>query len=53
MSDDTVNGGLIDVSGLSLSELRDEADGSGLASALQRILAVQEEAGHHGFNSTI
>jgi FXSXX-COOH protein len=53
MSDNLADGGLIDVSALSLSELLEEVDESSLASALERILAAQQEEGHHGFNANI
>jgi len=57
MSDDIVDGGLVDVSGLTLNELRDlrdDTDESCLDRALSRILAsAEEEEGHHGFQSSI
>jgi FXSXX-COOH protein len=51
--DDTVDGGLIDVSELTLAELADEVDGSSLAAALQRIFARQEEGVNYSFVSNI
>jgi hypothetical protein len=51
--DDTVEGGLIDVSGFNLGELGDEVDGSSLAAALQRIFARQEEGVNYSFVSNI
>jgi hypothetical protein len=43
---------LPDVSGVSLRELKDRVEGSGLALALDRILAGQD-GGHYGFNNHI
>jgi hypothetical protein len=55
MSDDdgTADEGLIDVSKFSLSELRDEVDGSSLAAALERIFARQDEGVNYSFVSNI
>lgn len=40
MSDDVIDGGMIDVSGCSLSDLSAEANQSGLSTALDLILAA-------------
>ena len=54
MSDDIADGALLDVSGLSLSELLDELDESSLAKALHQVFASDEEgAERHGFTSFI
>lgn len=53
MSDDIGDGGLIDVSGFSLSELSDEVDQSALDHALRRILASSEERERHNFQAII
>jgi hypothetical protein len=56
MSDDIADSVLVDVSQLTLRDLRDlreESDESCLARALSRILASSEEDGHHGFQSII
>jgi len=49
MSDDIADGALLDVSGLSLSELMNELDESSLAKALHQVFAsderVQNETG--------
>jgi hypothetical protein len=51
---DIAAGGLIDINGLSFSELRDEVDGSSLDSALGLIFASRpEEDKHGGFSSNI
>jgi FXSXX-COOH protein len=53
-SNDTVDGGLLDVTALSITALRDELDDSVLGTALARILATDESsAGHHGFSNSI
>jgi hypothetical protein len=44
---------LIDVSRLSLRDLLDEVDESGLAQVLDRILSSEQDSGHYGFNSFI
>lgn len=43
---------LLDVSGVSLRDLREKVEGSGLAQVLDRILAGQD-SGHYGFNNHI
>jgi FXSXX-COOH protein len=53
MSDDIADRGLVDVSALTLSELRDERDESSLARALSRILSASEEDRHYGFQNSI
>lgn len=54
MSDTTADSGLIDVSGLGLSEVVDAVDESSLASALRRILARGEDGvGQYEFQSAI
>jgi hypothetical protein len=59
MGDDIADGGLVDVSGLALNDLRDltnlrdENNESCLDRALLRILASSEDDGHHGFQSII
>jgi FXSXX-COOH protein len=53
MSDDMADDVLIDVSGLALDELLDEVDESGLALALERILAPRQDSGYNGFNNSI
>jgi hypothetical protein len=53
MSDDMTDSGLIDVSGFSLSELRDHVDGSSLESALRRISTTQHDGEHHSFSANI
>ncbi len=53
MSDDTADSGLIDVSGLSLSELRNEVEGSSLTAVLDRILSIPDVGGHQGFRNHI
>jgi hypothetical protein len=48
------DGGLLDVTRLSISALRDELDESSLDTALARILATDEASvGHHGFSNSI
>lgn len=45
---------LLDVSGVSLRDLKDKVEGSGLAQVLDRILAPErQDGGHYGFNSHI
>jgi len=44
---------LIDVSGIPLRDLKDEVGSSGLAHALDRILALEQDDGHYGFNNHI
>jgi hypothetical protein len=44
---------LIDVSGVSLHDLLEEVDESGLECALDRILAAEKDGGHYGFNNRI
>lgn len=49
-------GGLVDLSGFTLGDLRDLRDAdeeSCLARALSRVLASGEVGGHHGFQSKI
>ena len=53
MSDDIGDGGLIDVGGVSLSELRDELDESALEDALRQILASSDERERHNFQAII
>ena len=51
---DVVEAGLIDANGLSLTELRDEIDGSSLESALGLIFDPRpQEDMHNGFDSHI
>jgi hypothetical protein len=50
MSDDTLSGGLPDLRGLSLSDLRDKIGGTTIATALDMILSDQDPA-NHGFNN--
>ena len=52
MGDSTADGGLIDVSGLSLNELLEEADESSFAQALQRI-SGDESVDQNGFSNFI
>jgi hypothetical protein len=54
--DQITDGGLVDLGGLTLRDLRDLRDAddeSCLARALSRILAPTEVDGHHGFQSNI
>lgn len=44
---------LIDVSKVSLRDLLDEVDESGLAQVLDRILSSEQNSGHYGFNNFI
>lgn len=44
---------LIDVSGVCLADLLDEADESALAQVLDRILTPEQDGGHFGFNNRI
>jgi hypothetical protein len=54
MSDDRGDGGLIDVSGLTMEELSAVVGESGLERALDYILASSDNGvGFHGFNSRI
>jgi FXSXX-COOH protein len=54
MGDSMADGGLIDVSELSLNELLEEVDDSSLTHALHRIFASGDEgAEQHGFQSNI
>lgn len=54
MGEDIADGALLDVNGLSLTELLNVLDESTLAEALHRISASGEEgAEQHGFNSSI
>lgn len=53
MNDEKSDGGLIDVSGISLSELGDELDETALDHALRRILASSEEHERHNFQAII
>jgi FXSXX-COOH protein len=54
VGDSMADGGLIDVSELSLNELLEEVDDSSLAHALHRIFASGDEgAEQHGFQSNI
>jgi FXSXX-COOH protein len=54
MSDDIADGALLDVSGLSLSELLNELDESSLAKALHQVFAPGEEGvGRYEFSSSI
>jgi len=53
MSDDIIDGGLIDVSEISLSGLSDEMDETALEHALRRILASSEEHERHNFQAII
>jgi hypothetical protein len=56
LSSQIADGGLIDVSDLTLADLRDlcdRDDESCLTRALSRLLAASEEDGHHGFQSSI
>jgi hypothetical protein len=54
MGESTADGGLIDVSELSLTELLEEVDESSLAAALQRIFVSGDEGvGQNGFSSII
>jgi hypothetical protein len=55
-SDQIADGGLLDLSGLTLRDLRDLRDAedeSCLARALSRVLTSSEVDGHHGFQSKI
>lgn len=54
-SDQITDGGLVDLSGLTLRDLRDLRDTDGrscLAQALSRVLAAEVD-GHHSFSSSI
>jgi hypothetical protein len=54
MRDDMADAGLIDISGLSLTDLLTKIDHSSLDMALQRVLATsQENAGQNGFSNFI
>jgi FXSXX-COOH protein len=54
MGESTADGGLIDVSGLSMNELLEEVDESSLAQALHRIVASGDEGvEQYGFQSNI
>jgi FXSXX-COOH protein len=54
MSDDIASGALLDVSGLSLSELLEELDEPSLARALERISASgEEDVKQYGFSNSI
>jgi hypothetical protein len=54
MDDDYISdGGLIDVSGLSLPETLTEADQSALAMALERVLASSADSICNGFSASI
>lgn len=53
MNDDIGDGGLIDVSGVSLSELCAELDESALDQALREILASSDERERHNFQAII
>jgi FXSXX-COOH protein len=44
---------LLDVTEVSLRDLRDNVEGSGLAQVLDRILAPGQDGGHYGFNNHI
>ena len=45
--------GLLDVSGVSLRDLKDNVEGSALAQVLDRLLASGQDGGHYGFNNHI
>jgi hypothetical protein len=53
MNEDMPDPGLIDVGGLSLSELSDDVNESALAMALNRILVSTADGLCNGFNSSI
>jgi FXSXX-COOH protein len=54
MSDDIADGALLDVSGLSLSELLNELDESSLAKALHQVFGSgEEDAERYEFSSFI
>ena len=53
MSEDIINGGLIDVTELDLDELLLQIGEPALASALNRILVSSDDAGSYGFGSRI
>ena len=53
VDDDVSDGGLIDVSAISLSDLSDELDETALDHALRRILASSEEHERHNFQAII
>jgi hypothetical protein len=56
LSDQIAAGGLVDISSLTLRdlrEMRDADDESCLGRALSRVLASTEGEGHHGFQSSI
>jgi FXSXX-COOH protein len=53
MNDDTKDDGLIDVSGISLSELSNEMDETALERALRRILTSSDEHERHNFQAII
>ncbi len=44
---------LLDVSEVSLRDLKDDVKGSGLAQVLDRILRPGQDGGHYGFSSHI
>jgi hypothetical protein len=50
VNDDTLGGGLLDLRGISLSDLRDQIDAPTANTALDMILADQDPADLHGFN---
>jgi hypothetical protein len=50
VNDDKLGGGLLDLRGLSLSDLRDQIDGAARKTALDMILPDQDPADLHGFN---
>lgn len=53
MSDDRLGSGLLDLRGVSLSDLRDQIDEPTFTTALDMILSDQDCAGRHGFNQYI
>jgi hypothetical protein len=53
MNDDIDDGGLVDVSDFSLSELSDQMDETALQHALRRIIASSEEHERHNFQAII
>jgi len=53
MDKDVTDGGLIDISGLSMGQLLTEADESSLARALDRILASDKDDAYSSFQASI
>jgi hypothetical protein len=53
MGDDIADGGLIDLSGLSLAEALTEADQSALTKALNRVLVSSADNICNGFSASI